>query len=213
MSEPVRRTTREHVLSIGAPLRLLLHQPENWDQDTRFDGREHWGMDPRWKDLFPKRGTRLVSDDSSRNDSSGSEESDGGEAICAKGTKLTVDITQDDDEDNDAGYHSSSGWNSDGDGGGRDATCTRLDLSRRRIPETAPPAFPLMLGKNSSRSKNATATTGGSSSGSKRKERRDEAHFAARMWRQGNRITDPASSSRVRVGHSGESCIHSNAFC
>lgn len=32
-------------------------KPLNWEEETRFDGPEHWGGDPRWKHLFPKSGT------------------------------------------------------------------------------------------------------------------------------------------------------------
>lgn len=170
-------------------------------------------MDPRWKDLFPKRGIRLddiPSNVSSRNNSSSSE-SDGGDMIRAKDaaktkltvakTKLTVDITQDDDGDDDDGFRRRS----DDDGDGHDETSPRLNVARRRrptrrnIPETAPASLIGSAGKSSS---------GGSSIASNRKERMHEAQAAVRRWRHGTRITDPASSSRVRVGQGGES-LHS----
>jgi len=158
-------------------------------------------MDPRWKNLFPKRGIRLddgSSNVSSRNNSS-SEESDGGDTTGAKDaakSKLpTVDINQDADDDDFL--------RSSDDGDGHDETSLRLNVARRRrsptkrprpkrIPETAPASLVEPAGKANR------------SSASKRTERMDGTQ-AARRWRHGTRITDPASSSRVRAGQSGKS--------
>ncbi|CAM9770584.1 unnamed protein product, partial [Laminaria digitata] len=37
------------------PIMTARALPRNWKEDTRFDGPEHWGMDARWKELFPGR--------------------------------------------------------------------------------------------------------------------------------------------------------------
>lgn len=34
---------------------LLSSQAKDWEETTRFDGSEHWGIDARWKSLFPGR--------------------------------------------------------------------------------------------------------------------------------------------------------------
>ena len=199
---------------------MAVWQPHNWDEDTRFDGPEHWGMEQRWKSLFPKSGVRV--DDSSDSDSSSSrrrdslEESDVDDIIRVKDT---VDISKDDDdddEDDDALGASSS------EGDSHDATSLRIGVARNRenIRDTAPaPPDDERHRRISSSSRPSHGTNLGGSSGggssSSSKARREEAKATARRWRHGTKGTEPASScsSRVGVGRRGEWGFELNEAC
>eukprot|EP00903_Cladosiphon_okamuranus_P013571 g12641.t1 len=182
--------------------------PDNWDEDTRFDGPEHWGMDERWKGLFPKRGIRADDDvdDSSGSDSDSNSRRGSGSFKGSHGDRIiraedTVDISKDDDdredEDDDDDFDP---LGSQGDGhDGFDATSLRIGEagSRMNIPDTAPAQL-YDKRDQSSRPSNSTSVRCGSGSSSRR-VRREEAEATVRRWRHGVKDTEPAASCSSRV--------------
>ncbi|CAM9726744.1 unnamed protein product, partial [Ectocarpus sp. 6 AP-2014] len=167
--------------------------PDNWQEDTRFDGPEHWGMEKRWKSLFPKTGFKTKSGggivDTSR-------DKDGGRSR-AKGTRnATVDMTAEGDDDT--------------------VTCSLQSgddhfanfkqpsrAARRTVPETAPEDPEEKMPLPSYRRPNAktTATSGSSintsSIGKVPLYEDEEPTTGQRRWRIQPRSTEPASSSRA----------------
>eukprot|EP00752_Nemacystus_decipiens_P009099 g8123.t2 len=193
-----------------------LKLPDNWEEDTRFDGPEHWGMEKRWKHLFPKRGTRV--DDSSDSDSSTGSDSDS-DSLGESGSesesdgilraKDTVDISKDDDDDDDDDFAGEDeddedffgASNSEGDS--HDATSLRIGVAGTRkkieMPGTTDEREVAVNSSSKRPSKSTNMSGSGSFSGSS-KARREQAKATARRWRHGTRDTEPASSCSARVG-------------
>lgn len=172
-------------------------------------------MDERWKGLFPKSGGRADDDDSSLSDNGsssrrGSDSLEGSYGDGVDRAEDTVEISKDDDEDDEDGFDA-LGSQADGHNG-FDATSLRIGEAgtRKKIPDTAP--APLdderdwRIDSSNRPSKKPTKSNNLSSGSSSTRARREEAEATARRWRHGIKDTEPAAScsSRVGVGRRGE---------
>lgn len=174
-------------------------QPDNWEEETRFDGPEHWGMEERWKSLFPETGFKTKSS-GGISDSSSAGDSDGGRTRKKGTRKVTVDITE--EEEGDDPVSLLSGEDTD-----QLANFKQPRRAvRRAVPETAPEdpeeEWPVPSYRRPKAKKTAISCGSINATSTGRAPRDEEATTGQRRWRTQPRSTEPASSSRA--GRRGE---------
>ncbi|CAM9713595.1 unnamed protein product [Ectocarpus sp. 4 AP-2014] len=170
--------------------------PDNWQEDTRFDGPEHWGMEERWKSLFPKTGFKTKSSggigDSSR-------DKDGGRTRAKGTSKATVDMMDMTAEGDDDAVTCSLQSGDDTDHFANFKQPSRA--ARRTVPETAPedPEEEMPLSSNRRPNANNTENSGSSVNTSSvgKAPWDEEPTKGQRRWRIQPKSTEPASSSRA----------------
>ncbi|CAN0562875.1 unnamed protein product, partial [Ectocarpus sp. 12 AP-2014] len=171
--------------------------PDNWQEDTRFDGPEHWGMEEQWKSLFPKTGFETKSSGGSGD----SRDEDGGRTRVKGTSKATVDMMDMTAEGDDDTVTCSLQSGDDTDHFSNFQQPSRA--VRRTVLETAPEdpeeEIPLPSYRRPKAKTTATSSSSISTSfiGEAPLDEDEEPTTGQRRWTIQLRSTEPASSSRA----------------